>query len=71
MYKKGEILMCKVGRYKSCKVIITGWEESHTPTLYLADLLVDNTKLAYFENELETVFQHDKNRGLFDPIPRG
>jgi len=59
MYEVNDILMCKAGKYKGRKVEITDRHIGHTPVLYSCKVMANNAEIALYENELETVYQHD------------
>lgn len=65
-YQTGEILFCKAGKYDGRKVEILETHALHNPTLYTCEVLYNRKKIALYETELETAFQHDLRTGLLD-----
>ena len=61
MYEVNDILICKAGKYNGRKVEVTQIHACHTPLLYSCKVMANNVEIALYENEIETIYQHDMN----------
>ena len=61
MFNVKDTVKCLTGKYRGRSMVIESFSILHNPTLYLVQDYIENKKLAYFEDELQSIVDHDMN----------